>query len=70
MVAECSRRGIELDALSDAELKGFHRKLGPAVRAVLDPVTSVRRRSVIGGPAPRRVRAEVKRWQRRLEAEG
>ena len=70
MVAECSRRGIELDALTDAELMGFHGKLGPAVRAVLDPVKSIRRRSVVGGPAPRRVRAEVRRWQRRLEAEG
>ncbi len=66
LVAECVRRGVELHALPDEVFAAAHPALGRGVRRRLDPERSVAARDVLGGPAPRRVRAEVRRWKRRL----
>ncbi len=61
LVREASGRGVELSALTLEELRAAHAAFDPDVAGWLDPVRAVDRRDVPGGPARRRVLAEIGR---------
>jgi len=67
MVAYCESEGIKLEACELERLKGFHPKFDASVRAVLSPEASLARRRHLGGPAPKRVKAELSRWKKVLD---
>ncbi len=58
--------GRALSALTVAEWRGFHPRFDRGVRRCFDPVRSLARRDLPGGPAPRRVAAELSRWEKAL----
>jgi argininosuccinate lyase len=58
--------GRGLASLSVAEWRRFHPRFDRAVLRCFDPVRSVARRDLPGGPAPRRVAAELRRWEKAL----
>ena len=60
------RLGKPLSALTVAEWQGIHRRFGPDVRRCFDARRSLRRRELPGGPGPKAVRAELRRWERAL----
>ncbi len=64
--AFAERGGRPLRSLTAAEWKRFHRRFGPDVRRCFDPERSLARREIPGGPGPRRVAAEIARWERVL----
>ena len=66
LVREAERRQVALEALPDEVLRAAHPRLSSEVREVLDADAAVRRRTVLGGPAPASVRREAARWRRRL----
>jgi len=59
-------RGVELAALSLAELRAAHPAFDPDLADWLDPVRAVDRRDLPGGPARGRVLAEIERIERDL----
>ncbi len=61
-------RGVPLARLDAADWKGIHRTFGPDVLRCFDPRRSLRRRELPGGPGPRAVRTELRRWERALGA--
>jgi argininosuccinate lyase len=61
-------KGVELDALTVAELHGFSPVIGEDVLAVLKIEGSIAARAHFGGTAPRQVRAAVRRAHERLAA--
>lgn len=65
MVRDVRTTGRRLADLMPAELLAYHEAFRGA-RALFDPVASLSRRTLVGAPAPRRVAAEVKRWQKRF----
>jgi argininosuccinate lyase len=67
LVRELYTAGKKFSDLTDAELKAVHPMLDAGARARLDPRESLRRRNVIGGPAPERVAAELDRWEDSLD---
>lgn len=69
LVRSCHAEGKKLSDLTDEELSSAHPKLDATARKALDPYESLRRRDVIGGPAPRRVSAEILRWEQELDTE-
>jgi argininosuccinate lyase len=58
--------GRGLASLTVAEWRRFHPRFDRAVLRCFDPVRSVARRDLPGGPAPRRVAAELRRWEKAL----
>lgn len=66
--AYSTREGRPLAALTAAEWRRFHPLFAPDVLKRFDPVESLRRREIPGGPGPRQVRKQLTRWQRELEA--
>ncbi len=66
MVREAAAEGIPLSEMSDERLTSYHPMLDPEVRACLDPLTSVDRRDVIGGPARQRVLDAIDDWEQTL----
>ncbi len=66
LVQECLRTGRKPADLSEEELKALHPKFDESARARLDARDSLRRRDVVGGPAPSRVAAELSRWEKEL----
>jgi argininosuccinate lyase len=64
--AFASGAGRPLSGLSVAEWRGFHRLFDRGVLRCFDPERSVARRDLPGGPAPRRVAAELRRWEKLL----
>jgi argininosuccinate lyase len=58
--------GRPLSGLSVAEWRRFHPRFDRGVIRCFDPERSVARRDLPGGPAPRRVEAELRRWERTL----
>lgn len=65
LVRKAMERGVELEALSLAELQAEAPEFGPDVTDWLDPRRAVDRRNVVGGPAREQIESEI----RRLEAE-
>jgi len=70
LVRRCREAGRRLNDLTDEELAQAHPLLDEGARAALDPKASVARRDLEGGPAPRRVAAELARWERELGLAG
>lgn len=66
LVRDCYASGRKLTELTDDELKAAHPAFDTDARRSLDPFESLRRRDVIGGPAPARVSAEILRWEQSL----
>ncbi len=66
LVQECLKSGRRINDFSPAELKAVHPKFDAGARARLDPKDSLKRRDVIGGPAPARVAQELSRWEKTL----
>ena len=64
--AFASSAGRGLAALTVAEWRRFHPRFDRAVLRCFDPERSVARRDLPGGPAPRRVAAELRRWEKAL----
>ena len=64
--AFASAAGRPLAGLSVAEWRRFHRRFDRGVLRCFDPERSVARRDLPGGPAPRRVAAELRRWEKLL----
>jgi len=64
--AFASSSGRPLSGLSVAEWRRFHRRFDRGVLRCFDPERSVARRDLPGGPAPRRVAAELRRWEKLL----
>ncbi len=58
--------GRALSSLTVAEWRRFHPRFDRGVLRCFDPERSVARRDLPGGPAPRRVAAELARWEKVL----
>jgi len=66
LVRVASERGVELAALSLADLKSAHASFEADIASWLDPERAVDRRDLPGGPARTRVLAEIERIERDL----
>ncbi|MDQ0317102.1 argininosuccinate lyase [Amorphus orientalis] len=69
VVAIASESGRTLDQLSVEEMKAVDDRIDERVKGVLSVAKSVASRTSYGGTAPKNVRAQVKRWRRRLDRE-
>jgi argininosuccinate lyase len=67
IVAKAAEAGITLDKLPLKAMQEIEPRIGEAVFSVLSVDKSVSSRSVFGGTAPKNVRAQAKRWLRRLK---
>jgi argininosuccinate lyase len=65
--AFATREQRKLSALSLAEWRTFHPAFDRGVSRCFDPERSLARRDIPGGPAPRRVAAELARWEKELK---
>ncbi len=64
--AFATRTGRPLSSLTPEEWRRFHPAFGKDVVRCFDPVRSLSRREIPGGPGPRRVRRELERWEAAL----
>jgi len=64
--AFAAREGRELATLSHSEWHRFHPAFGKDITSRFDPGASLARREIPGGPGPRKVRAELARWEKVL----
>jgi argininosuccinate lyase len=67
IVAKAAASGVSLDKLPLAAMQGIEPRMTKAVFGVLSVEASVKSRTVYGGTAPKNVRAQAKRWLRRLK---
>jgi argininosuccinate lyase len=67
IVAKAAAAGIALDRLPLATMQAIEPRITKAVYGVLSVEASVKSRSVYGGTAPKNVRAQAKRWLKRLK---
>ncbi|MGA8156875.1 MAG: argininosuccinate lyase [Rhodoplanes sp.] len=68
IVAAAERLGVALDALPLEEIRAIEPRIGPEALRVLSVRNSVKTRTSLGGTAPKNVRAQAKRWLRKLRA--
>jgi argininosuccinate lyase len=66
IVAKAAEAGVTLDQLPLAAMQAFEPRITKAVFGVLSVDNSVKSRTVYGGTAPKNVRAQAKRWLKRL----
>jgi len=66
IVAAAERLGVALDALPLDEIRAIEPRFGPEALRVLSVRNSVKTRTSLGGTAPKNVRAQAKRWLRKL----
>ncbi len=69
VVSAAIAAGVELHELTDDQLRAVDSRLGPEIRERLTAESSVARRDVPGGTAPRRVSLAIADAQRRIELE-
>ena len=67
IVAKAAEAGLDLDRLPLAEMKKIEPRITQAVFGVLSVERSVSSRTSFGGTAPANVRAQAKKWLKRLE---
>jgi argininosuccinate lyase len=67
IVAKAAEIGVPLDKLPLKTMQAIESRIGKAVFGVLSVDQSVKSRGVFGGTAPKNVRAQAKRWLRRLK---
>ena len=66
IVAAAAKAGVALDKLPLAAMQAIEPRITGAVFGVLSVEKSVKSREVYGGTAPKNVRAQAKRWLKRL----
>src|SRR3974390_1081001 len=69
IVARAAEAGVALHRLPLEEMRQIEPRIGDDVFSVLSVDRSVKSRSSFGGTAPKNVRAQAKKWLRRLEKE-
>ena len=69
IVAAAEKAGVALDKLPLANMQGIEPRITKDVYAVLSVERSVASRVTFGGTAPKNVRAQAKRWLKRLDKE-
>jgi argininosuccinate lyase len=67
IVAKAEQAGVALDKLPLKAMQAIEPRITKAVFGVLSVGNSVQSRGVYGGTAPKNVRAEAKRWLKRLK---
>jgi argininosuccinate lyase len=67
IVAKAAAAGVALDKLPLGAMREVEPRITQAVFAVLSVEQSVTSRDVLGGTAPKNVRAQAKRWLKRLQ---
>ncbi len=67
IVAAAAAAGVALDKLPLAAMQAIEPRITGAVHGVLSVEKSVKSREVYGGTAPKNVRAQAKRWLKRLQ---
>jgi len=70
IVAQAAEQGVALHRLPLAVMQAIESRITEDVFAVLTVERSVKSRTSYGGTAPRNVRAEARKWLRRLDKEG
>jgi argininosuccinate lyase len=70
IVAQASEQGVALHRLPLAAMQAVEPRITEDVFAVLTVERSAKSRTSYGGTAPRNVRAEARKWLRRLDKEG
>ena len=70
IVAKAAASGVSLDKLPLAAMQAVEPRITKAVFGVLSVDASVKSRKVYGGTAPNNVRAQARRWLKRLKAKG
>ncbi len=70
IVAKAAASGLSLDKLPLAAMQAIEPRITKAVFGVLSVEASVKSRKVYGGTAPNNVRAQARRWLKRLKAKG
>ena len=70
IVAKAAAAGVALDKLPLATMQAIEPRITKAVFGVLPVEASVKSRKVYGGTAPNAVRAQAKRWLKRLKGKG
>ena len=68
IVAKAAEAGVSLDKLPLATMQAIEPRITKAVYGVLSVDKSVASRAVFGGTAPKNVRAQAKRWLKRLKS--
>ncbi len=69
IVAQAAEQGVALHRLPLAAMQAVEPRITKDVFAVLSVERSVRSRVSYGGTAPKNVRAEARKWLRRLDKE-
>ena len=67
IVAKAAEVGVTLDRLPLKTMQAVEPRITKAVFGVLSVANSVKSRAVYGGTAPKNVRAQAKRWLKKLE---
>jgi argininosuccinate lyase len=67
IVAKAAEAGVPLHRLPLSVMREFEPRIGEDVFGVLSVARSVQSRATFGGTAPKNVRAQAKKWLRRLE---
>jgi argininosuccinate lyase len=67
IVAKAAEAGLPLEKLPLEIMQAIEPRITKAVFGVLSAEKSVESRTVYGGTAPRNVRAQAKRWLKRLQ---
>jgi len=70
IVAKAAASGVSLEKLPLAAMQAIEPRITKVVFGVLSVEASVKSRKVYGGTAPNNVRAQAKRWLKRLKAKG
>ena len=70
IVAKAAAAGVALDKLPLAVMQAIEPRITKAVFGVLTVEASVKSRKVYGGTAPNSVRAQARRWLKRLKGKG
>ena len=70
IVAAAAEAGVALDKLPLKTMQAVEPRITKAVFGVLSVGNSVKSRTAYGGTAPNNVRAQAKRWLKRLKTEG
>ncbi len=69
LVLHCTKKNLRLCDLSLEELQNFSGKFDEDTQKLLDPKALVKRRDLVGGTAPRQVKAAIRRAWKRLDEE-
>jgi len=67
IVAKASEAGVALHRMPIAAMREIEPRIGEDVFTVLSVDRSVKSRTSYGGTAPKNVRAQAKKWLRKLE---